>query len=468
MKSLLAIFVLVGVCFLTVCEGQTLPRKGMIGVVTKVLDEPTARANDLKTGEGLIVTVVVPNGTLADFGVKVGDIITSVNQKTFGRHEELVAFAQTINEGDPLEVSFISGGTKLTKNGAAKPRPRETSDYAEVRYGAVDFDLGTLRTITHIPKGKSGRLPTIFYLQGYPCGSQEFPPNSKSALKMALDDWVKAGYVVYRVERPNMGDSRTRKDCRDTDYDEELAGNIAAYQKLLKEDFVDTSNVFLFGHSLGSVTAPLLAATFQPKGIIVYGVVLRSWFEYFLDIHRTQTTYFGLPRAEAERNTRNLLPLYYEWLELGKGPEELKRNPEFKAILEAPNNPMNASGNYFFGRHYKFWHTMNKKRLTEAWSKVTGKVLSVYAEFDVQAINSTDAENIAKVVNEAHPGNGEFLLLPKTEHIFLKVDSYREVAELSATGKMAQAINERYNPEVGIKTVEWLEKVRKGSLNLSN
>ena len=104
---------------------------------------------------------------------------------------------------------------------------------------------------------------------------------------------------------------------------------------------------------------------------------------------------------------------------------------------------------------------MNKKHLTEAWSKVTGKVLSVYAEFDVQAINSTDAENIAKVINENHAGNGEFLLLPKTEHIFLKANSYQEVTELSTSGKLGQAINEKYNPEVGIKTIEWMEKVRK-------
>jgi pimeloyl-ACP methyl ester carboxylesterase len=461
MKFLLAIFVLVSLCLLINADAQTLPRKGMIGVATKVLDETTAKVNNLKVGDGLIVTVVMPNSTVEQLGVKVGDIITSVNQKPFGRPEDLVAFAQTITEGDPLEINLISSGEKLTKKGAAKPRPKETSDYADIRYDAVDFELGTLRTITHIPKGKTGKLPTIFYLQGYPCSSQEFPPNSTSALKRALDDWVKAGYVVFRVERPNMGDSRTTKDCRDTDYDEELAGNIAAYKKLLKYDFVDTGNIFLFGHSLGSITAPLLAETFQPKGIIVYGVVLRSWFEYFIDIHRIQSTYFGAPRADGERVARNLLPIYYEWLENGKSPDELKQNPEFKAILESPNNLLNASGNYFFGRHYKFWYTMNKKRLTEAWSKVSSKVLSVYAEFDVQAINSTDAENIAKVVNESHPGNGEFLLLPKTEHIFLKANSYTEVAEISASGRLGQAINERYNPEVGTRTVEWMDKVRK-------
>lgn len=463
MKSLSAIFALILLCFFISIEAQTLPRKGIIGVATKVLDEETAKVNNLKVGEGLIVTVVVPNSTMAELGVKVGDIITSVNQKTFSRHEDLVAYAQTIFEGDNLEVSYISNGAKVTKKAAAKPKPKETSEFGDIRYDAVDFELGTLRTIIHIPKGKTGKLPTVFYLQGYPCSSQEFPPNSPSALKRALDDWTKAGYVVYRVERPNMGDSRTKKECRDTDYDEELAGNVAAYKKLLTYDFVDTSNIFLFGHSLGSVTAPLLAETFQPKGILVYGVVLRSWFEYFIDIFRIQTTYNGASRVDAERLARTLTPVLYEWLENGKSPEEIKKNPELKAILESPGNPLNNSGDYFFGRHYKFWYTMNQKRLAEAWSKVTGKVLSIYGEFDVQAINSTDAENIAKVVNESHPGNGEFLLLPKTEHIFLKANSYREVTEISSSGKFGQAINEKYNPEVGLKTVEWMEKVRKGS-----
>ena len=463
MKLLLATFALGLLCLVVSIDAQTLPRKGMIGVGTRALDEATAKANNLKIGEGLSVAVVVPNSTLADLGIKVGDIITSVNQKTFATHESLVAFANTVIEGDSLEISFISNGEKFTKKGTAKPKPKETSDYADIRYEAVDFELGTLRTITHLPKGKSGKLPTIFYLQGYPCSSQEFPPNSTNAVKIAMDDWVKAGYVVFRVERPNMGDSRTTKDCRDTDYNEELAGNIAAYKKMLKYDFVDTSNIFFFGHSLGSVTAPLLAETFQPKGIMVYGVVLRSWFEYFLDIHRIQTTYLGGSRVDGERNARNLLPIYYEWLENGKSPDELKKNPEFKVILEAPNNPLNASGNYFFGRHYSFWHTMNKKRIGEAWSKVTGKVLSIYGEFDVQAINSIDAENIAKIVNESKPGNGEFLLIPKTEHAFMKVDSYREVAELFSSGRMGQAMNEKYNPEVGRLTVEWMEKVRKGS-----
>ena len=40
-----------------------------------------------------------------------------------------------------------------------------------------------------------------------------------------------------------------------------------------------------------------------------------------------------------------------------------------------------------------------------------------------------------KVANENHAGNGEFLLIPKAEHGFAKVDSYRQVTELFSTGK---------------------------------
>lgn len=275
-----------------------------------------------------------------------------------------------------------------------------------------------------------------------------------------IDDWVKNGFVVYRVERPNIGDSKTSKNCQNIDFTEEMAVQIAAYKKLLTYEYVDKSNVFLFGHSLGGIVAPLLAETYQPKGILVYGTGIKSWFEYFLELHRIQTVYFGGSNVEGERFARDLLPIYYEWLELGKSPAELKQNPKFKAILEAPDNPLQFSGEYSAGRHSKFWQTMNKTRMAEAWSKVQSKVLAIYGEFDVQALNSQAAEKIAQVVNENQAGNGEFLLIPKAEHGFAKVDSYRQVTELFSTGKYGQYANENYNSEIGRLTVEWMGKIK--------
>ncbi len=101
---------------------------------------------------------------------------------------------------------------------------------------------------------------------------------------------------------------------------------------------------------------------------------------------------------------------------------------------------------------------MNKKRLSNAWSKVKCKVLSAHGEFDVQAINDADARNIAKVVNEANSGNGEFLLIPETEHIFLKAKSYQQIAQVVASGGMSKYAAANYNPEVAIKTIAWMNK----------
>lgn len=113
MKLLLATFALGLLCLVVSLDAQTLPRKGMIGVGTRALDEATAKANNLKIGEGLLVAVVVPNSTLADLGIKVGDIITSVNQKTFATHESLVTFANTVIEGDSLENQFYFQWRKI-------------------------------------------------------------------------------------------------------------------------------------------------------------------------------------------------------------------------------------------------------------------------------------------------------------------------------------------------------------------
>jgi pimeloyl-ACP methyl ester carboxylesterase/bifunctional DNA-binding transcriptional regulator/antitoxin component of YhaV-PrlF toxin-antitoxin module len=444
----------------SIAQEVKLPRKVLIGVGMAPLIQEIADKNKLKIGDGVSVTLVVPDSTAEALGIKVGDILTTINGTRIEAPAKMVEVAGKLVEGDEFIVELISSGKKKTLTGKAKGRPLESTEFSDVRHDAIEYELGRLRTIVHLPKGKKGKLPAVFYLQGYPCQTQEFNATSQSPVKKIIIDWLKAGYVVYRVERPNIGDSKTTKDCRDIDFDEELAGNRRAYQALLKYDFVDKDNVFLFGHSMGSYVAPYLAETYQPKGIIVYGSVLRSWFEYFVDIFRFQQVYFGNSRITAEANARNNLPALYAWLEEGKSPDEMRKDPQLKAILDAPGNPLNVSGDYFFGRHYNFWHTMNKKRLSNAWSKVKGKVLSVHGEFDVQAITDSDARDIANVVNETNPGNGEFLLIPKTEHIFLKAESYEQMARVISSGQLQDYIPDNYNPEVAKSTIEWMEKVR--------
>lgn len=183
MKIFYSLIILLNLCFLLVVEAQTLPRKATLGVAAQPLSEETAKTNNLKIGDGLQVMTVVPNGTFAELGVKVGDILLTINQKTIGTSQELISTAQSLTANDSIEVTILSNGQKLTKKGVAKPKPKETSEFGEVVLDAVDYELGTLRTIIHIPKNKIGKLPTVFFLQGYPCSSHELPPNSTNPMK---------------------------------------------------------------------------------------------------------------------------------------------------------------------------------------------------------------------------------------------------------------------------------------------
>lgn len=438
--------------------GQTLPRKGWLGVAAQPVDAAKAEQNGLKPGEGILVIAVSPNSTFEQLGIKPGDIILSLNKRPVNSPAELVASMQSVNEKDKVEVEIVSGGSRSIKTAEAKPRLKETSENADVNYDSVQMSLGTLRTITYIPKNKKGKLPAVFYIQGLPCQTQEV--GAQDPRKMIFEDWVKAGFVVFRVERPNLGDSIGTKDCRDIDFTEEVEVNKAGYKKLLSYDFVDGDNVFFFGHSMGGWTAPFIAGARQPKGIIVYGTGMVSWFEYFINLYRIQSTYGGTKHVNAERETRAMIPMLYEWLEAGKSAEEMRKDPRIKDIVNRY-----FDGEYFqgkaAGRSAHFFYTMSKQNLAEEWSKMNCKVLAMYGEYDVQALNGRDAELIAEVVNQSKPGNGEYKLVPKTEHIFAKVDSYRQVSELYGTNKFFEYASKNYSPAVGAATIEWMNRVMK-------
>ena len=434
---------------------QTLPRKGWFGVAAQPLDEGKATANKLKVGEGLIATVITPNSTFDQIGIKVGDIVLSINGKPINSPAELIASSQSFIEGNSIEVNLISNGEKVTKKGVIKGRPKETSENADVNYDSVEMSLGTLRTITHIPKNRTGKVPAVFYIQGLPCQSNEYV-DPKNPLRQAFEDWVKAGFAVFRVERPNLGDSRTTKNCSDMNFDEEIAVNNAGYKKLLSYDFIDTDNIFFFGHSMGGWTAPFIANVKQPKGIIVYGTGYRSWFEYLIDLYRIQATYGGATHIEAEQQTRAMIPLLYKWLEEDKSAAEMRKDPALKPIVDSM-----FQGEYFQTRSAHYFYTMSQQNLAEEWSKATGKVFAMYGEFDTAALNARDVITIAEIVNQAHPGNGEYFVLPKTEHMFGKVDSYKQTYDLYASGKIFQYASQNYNPELGRVTVEWMRKAMK-------
>jgi uncharacterized protein len=114
---------------------------------------------------------------------------------------------------------------------------------------------GYIRTIVNKPEGE-GPFPAVFYLQGYTCASiDNLAPTS--TLKQLIEGLVEKGYAVFRMEKPGVGDSYNLPDCMHIDYETEINAFKKGLENLQEISFVDKSNIFLFGHSLGGNCSPL-------------------------------------------------------------------------------------------------------------------------------------------------------------------------------------------------------------------
>ncbi|WP_190809513.1 alpha/beta fold hydrolase [Flagellimonas sp. S3867] len=442
--------------------GQELPRKASLGIGVVTLNDSIAEINNLSLSKGVLISRVIPNSTSDALKLVEGDVITSINDTEIMNRSQVFSIARELREGNPIKINIVRNGRAKKVKGKALGKPKElASEGVEVLYRSIQTDFGLLRTIIHKPLHVE-TSPAIFFLQGIYCGSQDFWAVPTEPLKLLIDDFAKAGYTVYRVERPSMGDSEGEKHCRDLNYAEELAIHKAAYKDFIALPFVNKSELFLFGHSMGSVTAPLLAQDYTPKGVIVYAPVYKTWFEYFLDNFRTVPVHFGVETKEQiDAMVRNSIPLLYQWLIEEKSPEEIRKDPANKILLEQELNAFNYNeGDYFFGRHYSFFSGLNKINNAKTWAKVNTNVLAMYGSSDHQGISVEPAKDIVATVNEIKEGAGTFMEIPEADHVFARVKSKKEGARLILSNEYVRYIRENYHVNIAKKTMEWMEKQR--------
>ena len=87
--------------------------------------------------------------------------------------------------------------------------------------------------------------------------------------------------------RPARGTARAGPPATSTSRPSSTATE-QGLKALAAYDFVDRDNIVIFGHSMGGVMAPLIAAEAPVKGIAVYGTVAKTWYEYFGENFRRQ------------------------------------------------------------------------------------------------------------------------------------------------------------------------------------
>jgi len=430
-------------------DAQPLPRKGWMDVQTKELNDSLKRVT--KATSGLYVVSVGEKGTGKNLGIQAGDVLTKIaeSEVTSGRKLREVLFS--FREGDKIQAEVIRKRKPRILTGVVAPMPRETSDDYEVLYDRVPMEDGYLSMIITKPAGE-GPFPVILFIPGYMCYSLDnigAHPYGQITTKL-----TRKGYAVVRVEKSGEGASVNTPDCRAVGYWQEVAGFAAGLQKICSLPYADTTNVFIFGHSLGAMQAPFVAKGLPVKGIIIEGTSADSWFEYILDMFRFQNPIMGVDPAENEEMIARAIPLLYRLLVLKEDPAVLAQNPTYDSLLTEMMQ-YDRKG-LIWDRHYTYWQELQHVNQAAAWRDTQANVLVLRGSGDLEAFSNEQHELIVRTVNHYRPGSARFVLIPNSDHAFCKSNTPEESF---INGQTKGYHYTQFNDEVIYLVDDWIREI---------
>ena len=430
-------FITISIC----CFAQPASRKAIMGMQLKAINN------------GIMIDSVVPKSTGDILKIKKKDILVSLNGNELKSIEDYQSIAKHIRADEKIKVKVIRNGKPLLLSGIAIMRPYETSDIADLTYDWVKFREGYLRTITRKPKGKTN-VPCILLIPGYGCGSIENYTGSYNG--KIMNEWLKNGYAVVTIEKSGLGDSYNCQSCFEADLKTDIESFDAGYKYMENLPFVDKSNLFIWGHSLGGMVGPEVAKRHSPKGIMVFGTVFRPWSEFLLEMHRVQKPLLdGMSYEKTEEFTRLIQKVYYEFFVLKKTREQLYQNLEYKDIVggELEYKP---SSNNMWGRHWLFWQQIDSLNLAKTWTELNCKVLVLNGGADYEQCAPIEPILIEKAVNTSHLGNATRIQIEDLDHFMMKSNNFDEAVKNFRNQEYAKG---NFNSRIAEETINWLNKV---------
>jgi pimeloyl-ACP methyl ester carboxylesterase len=382
-------------------EGE-LPRRAQLGFSVGV------------ENNRLAVSEVVAESPAAAAGLRAGDIIVSVNDRTYAHDFEGRELLRRLDGGVEARLVVERAGAERGLVFISAALPFVDREGVNTRYGAFETSDGSvLRTALSRREGLDGPLAVVALIQWVSCGvvTDEMKPELLAVMETLP-------VAIIRVERTSSGDSEGAA-CYELDYDTEIRHYTEALLDVAGDPWVDRSRVYLYGSSLGSTEAPLVAQALKRNGLQVAGLMVQggggiTYLERMITFDR-----INLERRD-DRDFRAIhegmtarIQFQVEYLVKGRHPDEIAGD---SPTMEQVRGDTLGLGKYdHYGRPFA-WHQQAARRdFLEAWLAAAAPTLVAYAEFD-QFEGPHGHRMIVEVLNREYPGLAEFVLLPHINH----------------------------------------------------
>ncbi|MEM7245214.1 MAG: alpha/beta fold hydrolase [Acidobacteriota bacterium] len=391
---------------------------------------------------------VFPDTTAAAAGFETGDVLLKIDDTAVSDAQSIGRVLSQHRAGDRMSFLVRRGDEEKTLRARLRPRPHETVEELDLVHDVVVNGSARLRALVTRPEGKRGPLPAVLFVQGLSCGSIENGPGPANNVTQLVHGLSRAGFVVMRVEKHGVGDSIGGTPCSEIGFHDEVEGFRKALAKLRSYRFVDPNQVLLFGHSMGGVQAPILAADGGVRGVAVFGTAIYPWAEYLVNNSRRQALLSPeVDHVALEARLRRMARFYHHFFRDGLEMDAIvKAHPELEEVAREAF----PDGVHGYTRHVRFFRELDALNMAEVWANVPVPVLAMSGEYDF-ATSAAAHRYLIDIVNQDQPGQARHVDFPKMFHAFNKRDSMEQTLAAPWQGP--------FGTELLTTTVDWAREV---------
>lgn len=416
------------------CVSQDLKRRPFLGVQLDKITEDVKRIMELPNEKGVLISGVIANSTAEKAGFLKSDVLLKINDIETNVPAEAVKLVSTYRGGEEFKYELLRNKKIITGKSVFKEIAKEHYANIDMEYTATKSMVGIQRLIVSKPKTNK-KNPTVVFIGGIGCYSLDNPLDTTRNETQLLNALTRAGFVCVRAEKPGLGDNSNCKPCAEVSFKEELDGYVNAVKTIKKYNYVDSNNIYIIGHSMGGVFAPMVAEKTTIKGIIAYGTIGSNFMEYLLKTRRTIAEAYGWNPVETDDYIKEVCECcsYYfiDKLTTQKAAEKKEVCKEYLSVFDYRSRVYNDE-------LYSF-------NFPGLWKNYKGKALLLWGKSDYVA-SKEDHEILTQTVNYYNPGNATFKIVENSTHGMDYAPNFKE----------AETNPGKFNKAVVIEILNWL------------